>query len=144
MGERRVSGSRLARTFTLVRWSQMGSLLHYFWAPPAQLLRLVLDPTDRYLESLRASSPMLIRTTACLSPRFLILLILPLLPSRFDAYSFCPAPLRLFSLFPRPPSPPSCRKEKSRPRSYLLGPNPTGTRGRLTERKTVLETKRGT
>ena len=32
----------------------------------------------------------------------------------------------LSSLFPRPPSPPSWRKEKSRPRSCLLGPNPTG------------------
>src|SRR5271156_3164028 len=29
-----MSGSRLARTLTLVQWSQMGSLLQrYFWAP---------------------------------------------------------------------------------------------------------------
>jgi hypothetical protein len=35
----------------------------------ASNLRVVLvDPTDRYLKSVRASAPMLIRTTACLQP----------------------------------------------------------------------------
>jgi hypothetical protein len=112
-----------------------------FWPLPAQLLRLVMvDPTDRYLKSVQASSPMLIRTTACPQP---LLLLLPS-TSQFDAHSFCPAPLRLFSLSPRPPPPPSWQKEKSLPRSSLLRPNPTGTRGRLTERKTVFEAKRGT
>ena len=46
MGVRKVSGSRLARTLTLVRWSQMGSLLHAVFGPLP--LRLVLvDLIDR-------------------------------------------------------------------------------------------------
>jgi hypothetical protein len=42
MGERRVSTLRLARTLTLCRWSQMGSLLHAILTLLIQLLRFVL------------------------------------------------------------------------------------------------------
>jgi len=47
MGERRVSSPRLARTLTLCRWSQMGSLLHAILALPTQPLHLVLFVTGR-------------------------------------------------------------------------------------------------
>lgn len=46
----------------------------YFGTPPAHPLRLVLvDPTDKYLKIVETSSPMLIRTTACLPSSFLLL-----------------------------------------------------------------------
>ena len=73
--ERLTSGAH-ARSRSMVP----NGLLHYFWTSPAQTLHLALDPTESYLKSVRASSPVLIRTTAC-TP----------LPSRFIAYSFCPA-----------------------------------------------------
>src|ERR1700722_14966281 len=64
-----------------------------------------------------------------------------LLPSRFDHHAFYHVPFPPFSLFPRPPSPPSWRNEKSRLRSCSLGMNPTAIRGGPIERKAALATR---
>src|SRR5436305_9587183 len=97
--------------------------LRYFGLRPAQPLRLALvDPTGRYL---RAWKPV----PSCLQfnqQRVLFPLLLPLSPS--------------FSLFQRPPSPPSWRNEKPRLSSWELEPNPTAIKEGCTERKTALET----
>jgi hypothetical protein len=60
--------------------------------------------------------------------------------SQFDHYACFPASFRSFSLFQRPPPPPSWRNEKTRLRSCSLAPNPTVTREGPTETKTALET----
>jgi hypothetical protein len=66
-----------------------------------------------------------------------------LLPARSNHPHVLSRFLQSFSLFPRAPSPPR-QGEKTRLRTCSLGRNPTVTRGRLTERMTVLETTRGT
>src|SRR5947209_6201061 len=84
--------------------------LRYSGLPPAQPLRLAFaDPTDRYL---RAGNPF----RHALS---------------FDQERVLSASSPSFSLFHRPPSPPSW--------SWKLEPNPTAIREKLTERQKVLE-----
>jgi hypothetical protein len=73
-----------------------------------------VDPTDRYL---RAWKPV----PSCL---------------QFDQQRVLS---HFFSLFQRPPSPPSWRNEKPRLRSWTLKLNPTAMREGRTKRKTTLE-----
>ena len=106
-GERLVARVHAHPRLMVPKWTPV----LYFGLPPAQPLRLaLLDPTDRYSRAWK-----------------------PVPPSRsLINYACFPASSSpSFSLFQRPPSPPSWRNEKSQPRSCSLEPNPNDYKSRF-------------
>jgi hypothetical protein len=146
-GERRVI-ARCARspTFEIPEWVPFIKLFRAFSYTTTFVPFWWIQQTGTW----RAWAPLLTCSEGednSLPPSPLSSLLSPLsslLSTRSDHPTFRPVSLSSSSLFPRAPSPPSWRSEKPRLKTYSLGRNPTVTRGRLTERKTVLETTRGT
>jgi hypothetical protein len=142
MDERRVSGSRLERAHLRLIVPNKPPSSFYFWAPSRTITSSRPGGSDRQvLEERRSLFSHTHKEDSLSPPPPPPPFFTTLLPSRFDRHAFRHAPFCLFSLFPRPSSPPSWRNKKSRLRSCSLGLNPTAVKGGPTERKAALATR---